>query len=157
MENRIRRILGSEKNKKRFAPLLGFAVFIMCCFTSVAYRMPLFADKEEYMDLDGYTEVYYLFDFDDEFLKEKVKFANSDTVFIDEEENIYDLSPDSDLMQDRACDHTYISGSIQKYSEEGKEGCTLIIYSATYCTKCKHIKSKKEISRASYNPCIHLP
>lgn len=84
---------------------------------------------------------------EDEFL-----FQYTDEYFITDNGTVIDMT--RNLLPRAGCSHTYISGHIKRHIVSGK-GCIVETYSATYCTKCGLIKTKKLISSNNYVECLH--
>ncbi len=77
-----------------------------------------------------------------------------DSQFIDDTENIYDVT-DNSVSTIGMCMHHYIGGTYIHHIRNSDSKCTLAFYSAQRCNMCGHIVISQKEKTAVFNICRH--
>ncbi len=83
--------------------------------------------------------------------KANIKEIPAERYFEDLEGNIY---IDEERVEQRACSHTYVSGTQKEHKKNG-DGCTVYVYNARKCTECGHVQKSSLAYQLSYPQCPH--
>lgn len=75
----------------------------------------------------------------------------AETYFLDEIGNVYEA--EGRYVQ-CGCMHTYVCGTYKEHTKS-KDSCSIYIYSAEHCGKCKHTVSNGLVNRIDYAKCPH--
>ncbi len=81
----------------------------------------------------------------------EIFFGGSDAFFIDEQGNRYDLTGNKERV---ICSHMFVGGKYNEHVKKGA-GCTVTIYNAQICRKCKYVKVGDLYNKISFGICPH--
>ena len=147
-----RRILEMKKDRK-YKQVVSVIMMVFICMVggmpALAYDSPNIAsgdlEKDFGKDIDVTIQVTDT---------ERIELP-SDYFFIDDSENVYDMST-LDKNNRKLCIHDCsISGTMNIHEKDGKGECVLKSYKAYICTKCFEVKIEKLKSTVTYSPCQH--
>ncbi len=145
----------SARQKTVIAILLG--LFVLSMPISVLAYEPLHFYESNMPYTSNDSTVWYTFgeDAQDPFyvLEDHIDFSTSDNLLFDESGNIY-IFAENDAAAAAVCNHSYIDG-VRRYHQPNGSGCTVYVYTGTYCTKCGYTLTETLTGQYTYNPCPH--
>ena len=147
-----RRILEMKKAKKYKTLVPVIMTVFICMFggiTAFAYEPPRTVFNDIGYDLG--------IDINFEIETEETRRAElpSDYFFVDDNENIFDLSK-ADKNNRILCIHDFsVHGTLNDHKKDGKGGCIINSYEAWSCSICSDVKVGELKSTVTYNPCPH--
>lgn len=145
----------SRKNKwgNVVSVLLIGAMVMLNSLTALAYEETkvLSVNSEEAVRDEGAVDIEIFLGAGEDGWMEPVLY---DAQFIDEEGNIYPIRVDQQNTY-AVCNHTYVSGKLQKHNKKADGGCTVVLYECQYCSKCGNCIVGEWINSLSYAKCPH--
>lgn len=156
LKERIDLVMKKSHVKKPIAVIVSIFILILSSVPVLAYEGPQISTKPGLLTTwpqDSDT----IGIFTPEGQPAKIDFSPVEEVvydseFIDANGNHYEVS---EIVGRASCSHQYINGVYQDHKKNSSGGCQIIVYSATYCTLCKHVLISEEISRTFYKHCTH--
>lgn len=164
VKKRIERIMGkNQKNiwKKSFAFMIMGVCFTVSSIPAFAYQNPVEWTMSSQTDVEDWSDTdIVVFAEEGEWENSQIDFSQSDIIFISDEgesscDFSLDLRVDEGKQMERICSHSYKSGTVSQHIKGVDNSCVVVVYNAQQCVKCGNILYGSEISRITYQPCIH--
>lgn len=133
--------------------MLTFSAIPVCAYSpaTLDWREDPYTTRESLRDVDW--QIYLEnSDLSETLPEDEQYFQYANTYFLSEDGTVIldSLSP----YTRAACQHTFKNGQIKKHSKKGR-GCTVKTYQASYCSKCKYVKTSEFLSETTYATCPH--
>lgn len=147
-----RRILEMKRDTKYKVVLPVIMTSFICIaggITAFAYEPPRTVFNDIGYDLEG--DINFAIE------AEEIRRAElpSDYFFVDDSENIFDLSK-ADKNNRILCFHDFsVHGTLNDHKKDGKGGCITNSYEAKYCSICSDVKVGELKSTLTYKSCPH--
>lgn len=145
----------SRKNKwgSVVSVLLIGAMVMLNSLTALAYEETKVAPvkTEEELTEDGIVDIEFFVDGESGSWTETILY---DEQFVDEEGNIYQIKEDQQGTY-ATCQHTYVSGIIQRHTKKSDGSCIVTQYACQRCSKCGDAIIGVSLGSITYPKCIH--
>lgn len=164
IKERIERIMG-KKQKRIWKRNLALAIMVVCFIISsipaLAYKKPVewTISSQSGAGSWGNTDLVVFAD-EGEWEDSQIDFSQSDIIFVSDEGTVfYNNCLNKEVNEqnnvERICAHSYKSGTISQHIKGADDSCVVAVYNAQQCVRCGNIIYGSEISRITYQPCIH--
>lgn len=166
-KERMKRIMGKNK-KKIWRKSLTAGIMILCflvsSFPALAYEEPLECTdtQNESNTAEDWKDMDWMMVVPEKEIGihsiEKIDFGNSDTVFMNQEGEVYsceDFALSNQNQEKANCSHSYESGTVFKHFPNSDGSCKVIAYAAKICRKCSHTQVGEKESTHSFEVCPH--
>lgn len=163
-KERIERIMGKNQKKiwkRSFALVIMAICFVTSSIPSFAYQKPVEWTMPSQINAENWnnTDVVVFFD-EGEWEDGQINFSQNDIVFVSNDGVVsfdisVDLSAGESIQMERICSHNYKTGTISQHIKNNDNSCMVVVYNAQQCVRCGNIIYESEISRITYEPCIH--
>ena len=158
LKKRIRKMASGTQKRKLLTPLL-LTVLCLTAGIPVAAYSPYTIDwrnETDFLKEDDFTADWIEYSDDpaaSDIPDDEQTFSITDAYILTDDGEIIVLKT-SGAARAACKQHTYKSGTLKKHRPNGN-GCTVDIYNATYCVKCRFIKNKTFRNSIAYKICPH--
>jgi beta-lactamase regulating signal transducer with metallopeptidase domain len=142
-----------SKIQKLITVIVSIVTVLACAVTVFAYEPFVSTTDNAIIELsDGdFVDFGFIESFDS--ITDEINFHGHEEIFITDDGEYIII--DNDHSSYAICNHTFADGRYSKHISNSTGGCTVKIYDAQICTKCKYVVVGDLISTTTYVTCTH--